>query len=40
MFKDVQKPKNDEAFKFAITTTIIFFMIITLAASYGISDLI
>jgi hypothetical protein len=40
MFKDVQNPKHDEMFKFAITVTALLFVAITLAASYEISSLI
>ncbi len=40
MFKDVQKPKPEEAFRFAITITISIFMLVTLVASYEISSLI
>jgi hypothetical protein len=40
MFKDVQNPKHEEMFKFAVTVTVSLFIIVTLAASYGISSLI
>lgn len=40
MFKDVQNPKGDEMFKFAVTIVISLVLIVTAAASYGISSLI
>lgn len=40
MFKDVQDPKHEEMFRFAITITVFIFAAVTLAASYGISSLI
>ncbi|HCU71102.1 MAG TPA: hypothetical protein DIC35_05135 [Candidatus Moranbacteria bacterium] len=40
MFKDIENPKNEEMFKFAITITLFLFVIVTLAFSEGISCLI
>lgn len=40
MFKNVQSPKHEEMFKFAMIITVSIFVVVTLVASYGLSSLI
>jgi len=40
MFKDVRAPKIDEMFRFAATVVVIVFLIVTVAISYEINQLI
>ena len=38
MFKDVQNPKQDEMFKFAIAIVASVFIVVAIAASYEITQ--
>jgi hypothetical protein len=40
MFKDIVKPQVDETFKFAVVIVASVFLIITIAVSYEITQLI
>lgn len=40
MFKDVTDPKADEMFKFAVAVVASVFLIVVIAASYEITNLI